>query len=117
MIDTDGKREMLGEKGCPHAAVSTTHLTWPGRCVVVKVAVRVLRLPLSVGRTDISGDGGFRDEGWDLVPKPSTKNSSHQDRGVSVANIKMEGKIVLLYLFDRSGGGYPLRIHYFITVN
>ena len=67
--DTDGKTEILGEKGCPRAAVSTTHLTWAGssvtvRCVVDNVAVRVRGLPLSVGRADISGDCRvFRDEG------------------------------------------------------
>ena len=93
--DTDGKTEILREKGCPHAAVSTTLLTWAGRPVTVRrvvdtVAVRVLRLPLSVGRTDISGDCGVlkRLRLGLTVPKPPTKNSSHQDGGISVANIK-----------------------------
>jgi len=69
---TDGKTEILGENSCPRAAVSTAHLKGAGRpvtlgCAVDTVAVRVLRLPLSVGRTDISGDCGvFRDEGWSL---------------------------------------------------
>jgi len=49
------------------------------------------------------------------VPKPPTKNSSHQDRRISVAYIKMEGKFTLLYLFDLSGGGHPLRISSFIS--
>jgi hypothetical protein len=67
------------KKGCPRAAVSITHLTWAVRPITVRrvvdtVAVRVLRLPLSVGRTDISGDCGvLRLRLWLTVPKPPTK--------------------------------------------